>query len=91
LTNKGNNTTGFSDPEFDALVDRFNALTSDDEAFDLIWRMERIIAREKPYLLLFDTGILEFYRVDAIEFPFTDTLSGIQHLAGMQGLVKQMK
>jgi ABC-type transport system substrate-binding protein len=91
LATGGNNTTGFSHEGFDALVDRFNATVDEAEAYDLIWEMERLIAREKPYIILFDTGIVEIYRADAIEYPFTQTLSGIQNLQGMQGLVRQMK
>jgi ABC-type transport system substrate-binding protein len=91
LTAKGNNTTGFSDPEFDGLVDMFNATTDSSEAYELIWKMERIIAREKPYIILFDTGIVEFYRSSALEYPFTNTVGGLQNLQGMQGLVRRMK
>jgi peptide/nickel transport system substrate-binding protein len=53
--------------------------------------MEEILAREKPYILLFDTGILEFYRQANIKFPFTDTLSGLQFLSGLQGFVQAAK
>jgi ABC-type transport system substrate-binding protein len=91
LVDGGNNTTGFHNPEFDALVDQFNASVDEDSAYELMWEMERIIAREKPYIFLFDTGIVEVYREDAVDYPFTETLDGIQNLAGMQGLVRQMK
>ncbi len=48
--------------------------------------MERIIARDKPHIPLFDTGILEFYN-NRVQYPFTETLSGLQFLSGQQGAV----
>ena len=87
LVSGGDNNTGYNNPEFDALVDEFNATTSEDEAFDLIWQMEEILAVDKPYILLFDTGILEFYRKTSIEYPFESSLSGLQFLSGLQGNV----
>ncbi|HSL26489.1 MAG TPA: ABC transporter substrate-binding protein [Acidimicrobiia bacterium] len=91
LLNEGNNAPGFHNDEFDALVDQFNAAQSEEEAYDLIWQMEDILAREKPYILLFDTGILEFYRQANVNFPFTSTLSGLQFISGSQGLVTAAK
>jgi hypothetical protein len=48
-----------------------------------MWEMERLIARDKPHIPLFDTGILEFYN-NRVAYPFTDTLSGLQFLQGLQ-------
>lgn len=88
LVNDGNNNTGFNDPDFNALVEEFNAATTEEAAFEIMWEMERILAEKKPYVLLFDTGILEFYRSAAIDYPFTESLSGIQFLGGMPGTVQ---
>lgn len=88
LLNGGNNAPGFQSDAFDALADQFNAAQTEEEAYDLMWQMEEILAVEKPYILLFDTGILEFYRQANVNFPFTDTLSGLQFLSGMQGTVQ---
>jgi peptide/nickel transport system substrate-binding protein len=87
LVNDGNNNTGFNDPDFNALVDEYNAAQTEEEAYDILWEMERILFEQKPYILLFDTGILEAYRSANIDYPFTNTLSGIQFLAGAPGLV----
>lgn len=87
ITAGGNNNTGFDNPEFEALVQEFDAATELDQAKSIMWEMERILAKEKPYILLFDTGILEFYRQASINYPFTSTLSGLQFLQGLQGLV----
>jgi ABC-type oligopeptide transport system substrate-binding subunit len=77
------NNTQYSNEEYDALAADFEAATSREEAFDLMWEMERLIARDKPHITLFDTGILEFYN-NRVAYPFTDTLSGLQFLQGLQ-------
>lgn len=87
LVNDGNNNTGFNDPDFNALVEEYNAAQTEEEAYDILWQMERILAEKKPYVLLFDTGILEAYRSASIEFPYTATLSGLQFISGAPGLV----
>jgi ABC-type transport system substrate-binding protein len=87
LVNEGDNAPGFANAEFDALVEQFNAALTEEEAYDIMWQMEEILAAELPYILLFDTGILEFYRQANVNFPFTQTLSGLQFLSGQQGTV----
>jgi peptide/nickel transport system substrate-binding protein len=87
LVNEGDNAPGFANADFDALVEQFNAALTEEEAYDIMWQMEAILADELPYILLFDTGILEFYRQANVNFPFTQTLSGLQFLSGQQGTV----
>jgi peptide/nickel transport system substrate-binding protein len=91
LLNGGNNSVGFNNPEFESLIDQFNATQDENEAYRLMWEMERILADEKPYILLFDTGILEFYRQANVAYPFTETLYGLQNLQGLQGVVRGAK
>jgi peptide/nickel transport system substrate-binding protein len=78
-TGAGANNMGYSNPELDELATQFNAVQSVEEAYDILWEMERIIATDKPHVPLFDTGILEFYS-NEVQFPFTETLSGLQFL-----------
>lgn len=87
LVNDGNNSPGFNDPDFNALVEEFNQAQTQADAKAIMWEMERILFDKKPYILLFDTGILEAYRSASISFPFTETLSGIQLGNGFSGLV----
>jgi len=87
LVNDGNNAPGFNDPDFNALVEEFNQATNQADAKAIMWEMERILFEKKPYILLFDTGILEAYRSASVSFPFTETLSGIQLGNGFSGLV----
>lgn len=88
LVNDGNNNMGFNDPTFNALVEEFNRATTFEEAYDIMWQMEDIIWDLKPYIVLFDTGIIEAYRSAAIQFPFTETLSGLQFGNGFSSLVQ---
>jgi peptide/nickel transport system substrate-binding protein len=88
LVNAGSNRGGYNSEEFNALSDQFLAAQSEEEAYDLMWQMEEVLFRDKPYILLFDTGILEFYRQESVEFPFTETLSGLQFLQGLQSTVQ---
>jgi len=49
--------------------------------------MEAILFDDMPYLVLVTTPVLEVYRSN-VEFPFTDTLDGIQDLSGLPTSVK---
>jgi len=81
------NNTQYSSEEFDAFADQFTAASTVEEAFAAMWEMERLIASDKPHVPLFDTGILEFHN-NRVEFPFTDTLSGLQFINGAPGIVQ---
>ena len=80
------NNTQYSSPDYDAAAAAFNAAQTEDEAFEAMWEMERLIAQDKPHVPLFDTGILEFYN-NRVEYPFTETLSGLQFISGMPSAV----
>ena len=85
-TDASDNNTQYSNEEFDAAAAAFASASTVEEAYDALWEMERIIARDKPHVPLFDTGILEFYN-NRVQFPFTETLSGLQFGDGMQEFV----
>ena len=85
-TGGDSNNTQYTNEEYDAAADAFDAAQSEEEAFEAMWEMERLIARDKPHVPLFDTGILEFYN-NRVTYPFTETLSGLQFLSGMQSSV----
>jgi peptide/nickel transport system substrate-binding protein len=85
-TGKDSNNTQYSNDEFDAAAAAFSAAQTTEEAYEAMWEMERLIARDKPHVPLFDTGILEFYN-NRVTYPFTDTLSGLQFLQGLQTTV----
>jgi len=87
LVNDGNNNTGFDNADFNALVEEFNAAQTFEEAYEIMWQMEAILFEVKPYIVLFDTGIIEAIRTASVAFPFTDTLSGLQFGNGFPGIV----
>ncbi len=86
-TEGGSNNTGYSNADYDALAAAYNSSQTVEEALEHMWEMERLIAVDKPHIPLFDTGILEFYN-NRVAYPFTDTLSGLQFIAGSQGSVQ---
>ncbi|HEX2152362.1 MAG TPA: ABC transporter substrate-binding protein [Acidimicrobiia bacterium] len=85
-TGASDNNTQYSNEEYDAAAAAFDAAQTVEEAYEAMWEMERLIARDKPHVPLFDTGILEFYN-NRVEFPFTETLSGLQFDSGFQAAV----
>ena len=82
-TGGDSNNTQYSSEEYDTQSAAFDAAQTEEEAFEAMWEMERLIAVDKPHVPLFDTGILEFYN-NRVEYPFTETLSGLQFLSGLQ-------
>ncbi|HEY5907900.1 MAG TPA: ABC transporter substrate-binding protein [Vicinamibacteria bacterium] len=85
-TGGDSNNTQYSNEEYDAAAAAFDAAQTTEDAYAAMWEMERLIARDKPHVPLFDTGILEFYN-NRVAYPFTDTLSGLQFLFGLQSSV----
>ncbi|MDX1468029.1 MAG: ABC transporter substrate-binding protein [Acidimicrobiia bacterium] len=72
----GFNTPGYSNAEFDALSDAFDAATDLESARDIHFQMQEIIARDVPYVVLFTNVQYDVFR-NTLEFPFTDFLQGI--------------
>jgi peptide/nickel transport system substrate-binding protein len=88
LVSDGNNNTGFSNAEFDSLVDAYNRAETGEDAFELLWQMERVIFDAKPYVVLYDAPVTEAFRRDTVVYPFTTSLSGLQFLNGLPALVR---
>jgi peptide/nickel transport system substrate-binding protein len=78
-----NNTPGFNNAEFDETVDAFMSTQDIEEARDLVFKMQEILADQRPYICLFYKQVYDVAR-DSLQFPYTDVLSGITDLAGMQ-------
>ena len=85
-TGGDSNNTQYSSEEYDGFAAQFDAAQTQEEAYTAMWEMERLIARDKPHVPLFDTGILEFYN-NRVQYPFTETLSGLQFLFGVPSAV----
>jgi len=82
-----NTEGGYQNPAFEQLISEFKLAKSVSEAQRISKEMEAILFDDMPYLVLVTTPVLEVYRSN-VEFPFTDTLDGIQDLSGLPTNVK---
>lgn len=75
----GNNAGGYVNQEFEDLSQ--NLLTCDtfEACKEISDQIQTLLATETPYVVLFDTGIIEAYRSAAVEYPYTEQLSGLQY------------
>ncbi len=79
----GLNVGGYSNPEFDALADALLEETDLAEARKQVFQMQEFLADDLPYVVLFTTPLLEAYRSDRLEFPYTQVLDGLQDQGGL--------
>ncbi len=84
---EGYNPGGYNNAEFDRLSDELLAETDLERAQQQVFRMQEFLADELPYVVLFTTPIVETFRSDRIEFPYTDSLGGLQEAAGLPTIV----
>ena len=70
-----------------ALADQLLAETDLEAARQQVFEMQAYVAEDLPYVALFDTPIVETFRSDKIEFPYTESWGGLQSAAGMPTLV----
>lgn len=91
----GNNAPGFENETFDQLVNELLTAPTEEEARQVIWgdgdsenSLEGILADELPYIVLFDTPILEFYRDASVNYPYTTALGGLQFWSGLVDQVR---
>lgn len=83
----GNNAGGYVNPEVEARLNEILTCETFESCKEIGDELQVILATELPYVLLFDTGIIEAYRSASVEFPYTETLSGLQyHHQGGGGL-----
>ena len=85
---EGHNPGGYNNPEYDRLADELLAETDLEAARRQVFEMQEFQAEDLPYVVLFDTPIIETYRSERIEFPYTESWGGIQSVSGMPTLVK---
>ena len=85
---EGHNAGGYDNPEFDRLADQLLAETDLETARRQVFEMQAFLADDLPYVVLFDTPLVEAYRSDRVEFPYTESLGGLQNAAGLTTLVR---
>jgi ABC-type transport system substrate-binding protein len=82
------NSTGYASVAFDSALARYEEATEEEAAQSALWTMERLIAADLPYLVLYHPEIVEAYRSDRIGFQSHGVLGGIQgRLGGITDLV----
>ena len=84
---EGYNAGGYNNPDFDRLADGLLSEIDLEAARRQVFEMQAFLAEDLPYVVLFDTPIVETYRSERIEYPYTDTWGGLQSVAGMPSLV----
>ena len=85
---EGHNAGGYNNPEFDRLADELLAETDVEAARKLVFEMQAFVAEDLPYVPLFDTPLVEAYRSDQVEYPYTHSLGGLQNASGLTALVQ---
>ena len=81
------NSTGYSDEEFAAELAKYEEASDLQVAKSALWQMERILAQDLPYLVLYHPEIAEAFRSDRLDFGIRDVLGGIQgRLGGLSDL-----
>jgi len=85
---EGHNPGGYNNPEFDRLADQLLAETDLETARQQVFEMQVFLAEDLPYVVLFDTPLVEAYRSDRIDYPYTHSLGGLQNAAGLTTLVQ---
>ena len=78
-----NNTPGFNNAEYDALVDEFMTTGDLDRARELVFEMQLLLADQRPYIPLFYKQVNDLIR-DNIYLPYDESLGGIEQVAGFQ-------
>jgi ABC-type transport system substrate-binding protein len=78
----GSNAGGYSNPEYDKLSEQLSDCQTYADCQKVAHKLQEVLADEQPYVVLFDTGIIEAYRKN-LQFPYTETLSGLQFVGGL--------
>jgi peptide/nickel transport system substrate-binding protein len=76
------NNTGYASTEFAEALDSYESAYTTEAAFDALWEMERTLAADLPYLLLYRDQITEAYRSDRVGFDLDRSLGGLQARLG---------
>jgi ABC-type transport system substrate-binding protein len=85
----GNNAAGYVNHAFEDLARDLLECDTIPTCKVIADEIQLMLATEVPYVLLFDTGIIEAYHSAAIEFPYTDVLSGLQYMHQGGGPLQQ--
>ncbi len=91
MTDSGYNVGHYSNPDFDKMCQAFLEETDINKAREEAFKLQEVLAEELPYVTLFTAPILEAYDPSVVQFPYTETLDGLQNVYGLPSSVKLMK
>jgi hypothetical protein len=74
------NPQGYSNPDVDALLDKFLETLDLNTARAIVFQLQEILAADAPYAPAFDTIIVDAWRDDKVVFPFTERMGGMPSL-----------
>ncbi len=74
----GWNDSGFCSPEYDKLFQEQATQPNADLRKDIIWKMQEIIAKERPWLILAYTDSIAAYRQDRFTFDPLNAISTLK-------------
>jgi ABC-type oligopeptide transport system substrate-binding subunit len=83
----GNTAGGYINPEFEASASALLTCETFEVCREEAFKAQAILSEELPYVVLFDTGIIEAFRSASVEYPFTEGLSGLQY-SHQQGAIQ---
>ena len=81
-----NNTPGYNNPEYDAVIDEFMSTADLERARELIFEAQLMLANDRPYICLFYKQTIDLARNNLI-FPYTESLGGLEFVSGLQSSV----
>jgi ABC-type transport system substrate-binding protein len=73
----GDNAGGYINPEYDALAVQLLTCETHRACKEISDQAQMILATEMPYVLLYTSGIIDAYRSDRVEYPYTEVLDGL--------------
>jgi len=77
------NTPCFKNDEYDSLVDAFNQTGDLELAQELVYKMQLILADQRPYIPLYSEKVFDYARENVL-FPYVDSLGGIEFQNGFR-------
>ena len=76
------NNTGYASKKFDRALRAYEDAFTVEEAEQALWSMEKMLAADLPYLVLYTSELTEIYRSDRVRFEVKESLGGIQGRLG---------
>ncbi len=91
MSDSGYNVGHYSNPDFDEMCKQFLEETDINTARQEAFKLQEVLAEELPYVTLFTAPVLEAYDPNVVQFPYTETLDGLQNVYGLPSSVKLLK